>query len=106
MLTPVPPEANVIPRALLAAILVLLAATAAPAQPVPVLFDTDIGTDIDDAYALALILRSPELELLGVTTVSGDAVARARLAAKLLALEAARRRACPSTPARRPRRST
>ena len=76
-----------IPRALLAAVLVLLAATAASAQPVPVLFDTDIGTDIDDAYALALILRSPELELLGVTTVSGDAVARARLAAKLLAIE-------------------
>jgi len=77
-----------IPRALLAAVLAtLLAAAAAPAQPVPVLFDTDIGTDIDDAYALALILRSPELELLGVTTVSGDAVARARLAAKLLAIE-------------------
>jgi purine nucleosidase len=57
------------------------------AQRVPVLFDTDIGTDIDDAYALALILRSPEIDLLGVTTVSGDAVARARLAAKLLAIE-------------------
>src|SRR5215217_9149461 len=65
----------------------LLTASIAVAQPVPVLFDTDIGTDIDDAYALALILRSPELELLGVTTVSGDAVARARLAAKLLAIE-------------------
>jgi inosine-uridine nucleoside N-ribohydrolase len=76
-----------IPRVLLAAILALLAARVAPAQPVPVLFDTDIGTDIDDAYALALILRSPELELLGVTTVSGDAVARARLAAKLLAID-------------------
>jgi inosine-uridine nucleoside N-ribohydrolase len=68
--------------------LIAASATAQPAaQPVPVLFDTDIGTDIDDAYALALILRSPELELLGVTTVSGDAVARARLAAKLLAIE-------------------
>lgn len=55
-------------------------------EPVPVLFDTDIGTDIDDAYALAQVVRSPELELLGVTTVSGDAVARARLAAKLLAV--------------------
>lgn len=55
------------------------------AQPVPVLLDTDIGTDIDDAYALVQVLRSPELELLGVTTVAGDAVARARLAAKLLA---------------------
>ena len=64
-----------------------LAAPAASAErlaPAPVLFDTDIGTDIDDAYALALILQSPELKLVGVTTVSGDAVARARLAAKLL----------------------
>ena len=51
---------------------------------IPVILDTDIGTDIDDAFALALILNSPELELLGVTTVSGDTQARARLAAKLL----------------------
>jgi purine nucleosidase len=50
----------------------------------PVIFDTDIGTDIDDAYALAALLHRPELELVGVTTVSSDAVARARLAAKLL----------------------
>jgi inosine-uridine nucleoside N-ribohydrolase len=50
----------------------------------PILIDTDIGTDIDDAFALALEIRSPELELLGVTTVSGDTRARARLAAKLL----------------------
>jgi inosine-uridine nucleoside N-ribohydrolase len=70
-----------------AAVLVLLTAVAAHAQRTPVLFDTDIGTDIDDAYALALILRSPELELVGVTTVAGDAVARARLAAKLLAID-------------------
>jgi purine nucleosidase len=70
-----------------AVLLVVFGAIGAGAQRVPVLFDTDIGTDIDDAYALALILRSPELELLGVTTVSGDAVARARLAAKLLAIE-------------------
>ena len=54
-------------------------------EPIPVILDTDIGGDIDDAYALALIIRSPELRLVGVTTVSGDAVARARLAAKLLA---------------------
>jgi inosine-uridine nucleoside N-ribohydrolase len=50
----------------------------------PVILDTDIGTDIDDAFALALIMSSPELELLGVTTVSGDTAARARLAAKFL----------------------
>ena len=57
---------------------------AVPAKKIPILVDTDIGTDIDDAFALALIARSPELELLGVTTVSGDTQARARLAAKLL----------------------
>ena len=52
----------------------------------PVIFDTDIGTDIDDAYALVALIQRPELELLGVTTVSGDAMARARLAAKLLSV--------------------
>jgi inosine-uridine nucleoside N-ribohydrolase len=51
---------------------------------IPVLLDTDIGTDIDDAFALALIIKSPEFDLLGVTTVSGDTAARARLAAKFL----------------------
>ena len=54
--------------------------------PAPVIFDTDIGTDIDDAYALAVLIHRPELKILGVTTVSSDAVARARLAAKLLAI--------------------
>jgi purine nucleosidase len=61
-----------------------LAPPAAGADRVPVIFDTDIGTDIDDAYALAALLARPDLELLGVTTVSSDAAARARLAAKLL----------------------
>lgn len=60
-----------------------LCLSATAAKPL-VIFDTDIGTDIDDAYALAAIIHSPELELVGVTTVSSDAVARARLAAKLL----------------------
>src|SRR5262245_20371160 len=35
----------------------------------PVLIDTDIGADIDDAFALALAVASPEIELVGVTTV-------------------------------------
>jgi purine nucleosidase len=63
----------------------LLAGFVQAGERVPVVFDTDIGTDIDDAYALALFLDRPDVELLGVTTVSSDAVARARLAAKLLA---------------------
>ena len=65
-------------------LLLLLAPLANAAEPV--IFDTDIGTDIDDAYALVALIQRPELELLGVTTVSGDAMARARLAAKLLSI--------------------
>ncbi len=69
-------------------IAVLLVATslgaAETSSKIPILFDTDIGTDVDDAFALALIVRSPEFELLGVTTASGDTQARARLAAKML----------------------
>ena len=53
---------------------------------VPVIIDTDIGDDIDDALALAMALRSPEVELLAVTTVFQRAELRARLA--LLLLEA------------------
>lgn len=59
-------------------------------RPVPIVLDTDIGTDIDDAFALALVLDSPELDLRAVTTVSGDTQARARIAAKVL-WEAGRR---------------
>jgi len=61
-----------------------LCGTAEMPAKIPVILDTDIGSDIDDAFALALIINSPELELLGVTTVSGDTAARARIAAKML----------------------
>jgi len=72
-------------RARLLCLLLGLACAGMPANSAtPVIFDTDIGTDIDDAYALAALIHRPELELVGVTTVSSDAVARARLAAKLL----------------------
>lgn len=49
-----------------------------------IILDTDIGDDIDDALALAIILNSPELELLGVTTVYRDAARRTVLARHLL----------------------
>jgi purine nucleosidase len=45
-----------------------------------ILFDTDIGSDIDDAVALAYLLAQPRCELLGITTVSGEPVKRAMLA--------------------------
>ena len=55
--------------------------------PRPVLFDTDMGSDVDDALALALILASPAaLDLRVVTTVAGDTQTRAHIAAGLLSL--------------------
>jgi purine nucleosidase len=88
----------------LLSLLLTLPSLAAPPHSVPVLFDTDIGTDVDDVYALAVIIHRPELELLGVTTVSSDAVERARLAAKFLAVAGGKWRRVPvyagiSTPA-------
>jgi inosine-uridine nucleoside N-ribohydrolase len=50
---------------------------------VKLLLDTDIGSDIDDAMCLAYLLSQPRCELLGVTTVSGDVEARARLVSAL-----------------------
>ena len=49
-----------------------------------VVLDTDIGTDIDDAWALGYALKSPTFELLGVTVTDADTPQRARLACKLL----------------------
>jgi purine nucleosidase len=49
-----------------------------------VIIDTDIGDDIDDAFAVALALRSPELEILGVTTTFGDTETRAKILDRLL----------------------
>lgn len=48
-----------------------------------ILLDTDIGSDIDDAVCLAYLLAQPECDLLGVTTVSGEPIARAKLASAL-----------------------
>ena len=53
---------------------------------IPVIIDTDIGDDIDDAFALCLAMQSPEIEILGVTTVFKNTRARAMIAKKLLTL--------------------
>jgi len=44
-----------------------------------VIIDTDIGDDIDDAFALDLALTSPELHILGVSAAWGDTGLRARM---------------------------
>ncbi|HEY6952642.1 MAG TPA: nucleoside hydrolase [Bacteroidota bacterium] len=48
-----------------------------------VLLDTDIGTDIDDAVCLAYLLSNPDCNLLGITTVTGEAEVRAMLASSV-----------------------
>jgi len=58
-------------------------------QTIRVWIDTDLGTDVDDALALAFALRHPGLELVGVSTVFGDVEFRACMIEELLALAAA-----------------
>ena len=53
-------------------------------KPIPVILDTDIGGDIDDTWALSMLLGSPELDLRLVVTEHGDTEYRAALAAKFL----------------------
>jgi hypothetical protein len=48
-------------------------------SPTPVVIDTDVGADPDDALALILALASPEVDVRGVTIVSGDLTWRARV---------------------------
>ncbi len=80
--------------ALLSAVLLSLSASRPTAAqpgaqmtttPQLAIIDTDIGDDIDDAFALALALRSPELHILGITTAFGDTELRARLVDRYLA---------------------
>ncbi|UCC23214.1 MAG: nucleoside hydrolase, partial [Planctomycetota bacterium] len=49
-----------------------------------VIFDTDIGDDIDDTWALAMLLQSGELDIKLITTAVGDTRAKAKIVAKML----------------------
>jgi len=51
-----------------------------------VVLDTDMGSDVDDALALALALASPEIDLVAVTHVTRDTRLRAAISRKLLDL--------------------
>lgn len=63
--------------------IILLLAAAANAQE-KVIIDTDIGDDVDDAFALALAVKSPELQVLGITTAFGETDVRARIVDRFL----------------------
>jgi len=55
-------------------------------MPLPVILDTDIGFDVDDVWALAFLLKCPELDVRLITTSTGDTIYSARLVAKLLSI--------------------
>ena len=73
---------------LLAALVMMTTCDAADAAPrakkVPVILDTDIGDDIDDTWALGLLLRSPELDVKLVVSDDGKPLYRSKLLAKFL----------------------
>lgn len=73
-------------KLVLAFVLALTACLPAASQQarMKIVLDTDIGTDIDDAWALGYAVKSPSFELMGVTVSDADTPRRARLACKLL----------------------
>jgi inosine-uridine nucleoside N-ribohydrolase len=72
---------KIVITALLAGFLVSGPALAAPEK---IIIDTDIGDDIDDAFVVALALKSPEVQVLGFTTDFGDTKARAAILDRML----------------------
>jgi purine nucleosidase len=62
------------------------AQTPLPATQQKVIIDTDIGDDIDDAFALGLALKSPELQILQVNADFGNTRLRARLLERFLSV--------------------
>lgn len=71
-------------RAFSAALAAAPLAFAQPVGPRPIIFDTDIGADVDDALALIYLLNSPEIDLRGVTTVMRNTRRRAQYARQVL----------------------
>ena len=55
-----------------------------PGRKIPIIFDTDICDDIDDTWALALLLQSPEFDVKLVVTAVGNTKSKAKTVAKFL----------------------
>ncbi len=53
-------------------------------KKIPVILDTDIGSDIDDTWALVMALNSPELDIKLIVSTTGDTILRAKIIAQLL----------------------
>ena len=55
-------------------------------RPMKVILDTDIGDDIDDAWALAFVIAHKNFDPLGITVAHGNTPARGKMACKMLHL--------------------
>lgn len=84
-------------RNVLAVLLALIVASTAAAQPArKIIFDTDFAfPPQDDAMALFFALNSPELEILGITTVAGNRSVNIATADVLKVLEVTERTEIP-----------
>lgn len=71
----------------------------------PILLDTDIGTDIDDAFALGFVLGSRELDLRGVTTAGGNTQQRAMMVCRFFTVTGRRHTPVAVGPAPQPERA-
>jgi inosine-uridine nucleoside N-ribohydrolase len=67
-------------------VLLCLGQLNAQEPPMKVILDTDIGDDIDDAWALAFVIAHKDFEPLGITVAHGNTLARAKMACKMLHL--------------------
>lgn len=56
----------------------------ADSPPAKIIIDTDVGDDVDDAFAIALALASPEFEILGISSAWGDTAMRAQMVDHML----------------------
>jgi len=58
--------------------------TAGQAGKIPVVFDTDICDDIDDTWALVMLLQSPEFDIKLITTAVNNTPEKAKVVARIL----------------------
>ena len=70
--------------ALFVALLFGITHVSVSAERQKIIFDCDLAGDVDDAFALGLVLTSPEFEVLGIVMDHGNTEGRARVACRLL----------------------
>lgn len=65
-------------------VLFMMSQTVLSVEKQKVIFDCDLGDDIDDAFALAMVIAAEEFDVLGVVMDYGNTPERAKIAARML----------------------